>query len=216
MKPFIPTIGLSVLICQQIEALLGAILILERRERLHSKDLFISAAAQVRTQVLPTLKKELEDLKVSYIQFTMLDAVIERRNWIIHRLIFDERFNAACEDASTDDLSDALFLFYNFWTGTYSAYERRLRSLGAEGYEPPDAALLADFGEAIRVRTEELRANHSRAGDACELRTSHLPVICPGASGSSTWSCSLTRPSAMAPNAWSLVANRWTVPEGFS
>jgi len=161
MRALIPSIGLSVIICQQIEVLLGAILLLERRERFHSDELFINAAAQVRTQSLEVLKNELAHLKVGYIQFSVLDTVIDRRNWIVHRLVFDERFQKAFAEGSQDNFVEHLSLFHNFWITTYDAYERRLAEVGGE-WDTSNVELLASFAAAIRDKTEKLRAGRKK------------------------------------------------------
>ena len=163
MKSIFTNIGLSVIVCQQIEALLGTILLIERRDRFHTDNVFINASAQVRTQVLESLKKELADLKVAYIQFAKLDEVIARRNWMVHRLVFDERFNAACEEDSPDDFLEDLVLFRTFYLMTHDAYQRRLAEVGGGGeWDPANNALLASFGDAIRKKADELRASRKK------------------------------------------------------
>lgn len=163
MKALITNIGLSVIVCQQIEALLGTVLLLERRESFHTDDVFIDASAQVRTQVLEMLKNELTHLKVAYIQFAKLDEVIDRRNWMVHRLVFDQRFNAACAEDSPDNFLEDLLLFRTFYLMTYDAYRRRLEEVGGGGeWNPANDALLASFGDAIRKKADELRTKRKK------------------------------------------------------
>src|SRR3990172_3240812 len=105
LKAMTANIGKCILICQGIEVMLATMILIERKQPKSAVDEFIREFARLRLQMLGALKKELLELKVTYVDFDHLDEVIERRNWLVHRLYIDPRMVRLLRGAA-DDLAD--------------------------------------------------------------------------------------------------------------
>lgn len=162
MKPIFANIGLALLICQKIEVLLGTILVTERSKGGKPLDHFVDSLAQVRLQVLETLKNEIAHLDTVYVNLDMLDTIIERRNWLVHRLYYDERFNSACDTDSPDDFLDVVALFGTFYRQTEKAYLARLKELGLNLAEAPNAELMESIRSKVLIKTKEKLQNRKK------------------------------------------------------
>jgi hypothetical protein len=157
MSTFLANIGSCLLLCQQIEVVLGTILVLERRKKLVDDKTFIEESAKIRTKVLESLKGELRNQGVTYIDFDKLDQVIERRNWLVHRLPFDRRFQAAAAENGDVFLDEVLF-FQSFHDEVFDAYRKRADEIGVpRTWSKKSDPILAAFGDAIQKRAAELK-----------------------------------------------------------
>lgn len=163
MSKLLINIGRSVIIAQQIEVILGMMLMLERKERFSTIDAFMEGMAKTRLQVLETLKNELRQQGVTYVDFGKLDKIIELRNWVAHRLIFDKRFVMIGTTMSDDDFLDVVRDLYQFSKELLAAFMKRASEVGlkvaVEG-EPDLNTLITAF--ALQEKTEELRAAKKR------------------------------------------------------
>ena len=157
VNTLLANIGSCLLLCERIEVILGTILVLERRQKLVDDRTFIEESAKIRTKVLESLKGELKNQGVTYVDYDRLDRVIERRNWLVHRLPFDRRFQAAA-DGSGDVFLDEVLFFQSFSDDTFSAYRKRADEIGMpRTWSKASDAVLAAFGDAIQRRAIELK-----------------------------------------------------------
>jgi len=159
MSKLLQNIGRCVLACQQIEVILGTMLFLERHKKLVDMGSAIEEMAKLRTNVLESLKNELKQEKVSYIDFTHLDQVISKRNWFTHRLSFEARFVHA--EKSGDDYSDIVKFFSEATLLYSSALFKRAKELGIGNKDfGPDHndEYLAHFTDSVARRSDEILA----------------------------------------------------------
>jgi hypothetical protein len=159
MSKLLTNIGRSIIIAQQIEVTLGMMLMMERKERFSTINAFMDGMAKTRLQVLESLKNELLQQGVTYVDYAKLGQIIEQRNWVAHRLIFDKRFVMIGANLSDDDFIDVVCEFYQFQKELLSAFITRASELGlkvaADG-EPDLTTLITAF--TLHEKTEELRA----------------------------------------------------------
>lgn len=130
LKALTANLGKCVLICQQIEVMLATIIIIERKQPLSAVNDFINEFAQLRLQMLGALKKELSDLKVTYVDFEHLEQVIKKRNWLVHRLFLDPRFLRIMRGAIDDLSSEVEFLTAAHFKIKF-AYAAKIAEVGA-------------------------------------------------------------------------------------
>ena len=146
-------IGRCVLLCQQIELALAYTIVSERAKVGLSPEIFIEEFAKLRGLVLESLKKELIDLKATNFDFKHLDTVIERRNWLIHRLTMDERMIRTAR--SPDDYSDQKDFFE-------SAYLKIRKSQIAHTTQLGDPAPPSLSGKKLMETSSKKETNFKR------------------------------------------------------
>jgi len=136
--PFLINLGRACLVCQQIEAALGTLLLLERGAKITDTKSFIEELANNHSRTLEWLKDKLGLEGVKYIDFARLDSVIEKRNWLIHRLPFDPHVMAMATGASQDDFAEQARFFLSYYDELRTVLHQRCRELGIDPNAKPN------------------------------------------------------------------------------
>lgn len=158
MNAFLQNIGRCLILCQQIEVIVGTMLFLERREKMDGVESVLKAFSKVRVNVLETMKNELRDKKVTYVNFTELEAVIAKRNWLVHRMSFESRFIRASMTGD-DNYSDVLEFFESASKSLAGALQKRKEELGIKKPSMTDEEAmkaLGAFTDLISMRSSEI------------------------------------------------------------
>ena len=158
MNTFLQNIGRCLILCQQIEVIVGTMLFLERRDKMNGIESIFEAFSQVRVNVLESMKNELRDKKVTYVDFTELEAVIVKRNWLVHRMSFESRFVRASVTCD-DDYSDVLEFFESASKSLSEALQKRKEELGIKKPNLSDGEAmkaLESFTDLISMKSSEI------------------------------------------------------------
>jgi hypothetical protein len=161
-------IGRCVIACQSIELGLCILLIMEREKNIpKNEDVFdfIEQLSSLRSgKVLPSLKKEIEDQKVNYLDSLPFAELIKRRNHLVHCFIHDSRFLAAIESNASDFIEEYMGFFSDFLAKVEQILRSRAKELGVYISDeikthPED---IISFGGALQKRIDLLNEQKSR------------------------------------------------------
>jgi hypothetical protein len=169
LKALTANIGKCILVCQEIEMMLATMIIVERNQSLGALNDFISDFARRRLQMLGALRNELLELKVTYVDFDHLEQVIERRNWIVHRLFIDPRLLRILGGAA-DDFSDEVKFFTDAYFKIKAAYLSQTATVGAatcgvptEEEEIRALLQLEGFASEVVARQAQIKQERKRS-----------------------------------------------------
>jgi hypothetical protein len=165
MIPF-DTIGRCTLLCQSTEYLLGSLLILERKKHVGGvRDIvdFLDSFSKTRVQVLESLKNELKQEGVPYLDELQLDQLIERRNILVHRLPHEPWFIAGMQQDNFTMANEFKF-FLEALTKIEEIFFRRAKELeiviSREPVSSPDQ--LIAFASEVKTRADKILGDRKK------------------------------------------------------